>query len=49
VGSHRTATGLAHLASGDIGPHVLARLDLTVFILAGSLIILATWEWMKRR
>ena len=51
MGSHRTATGLAHLASSDhaIRADAIARLDLIAIVLAGALIILSAWEWMKRR
>jgi hypothetical protein len=44
VGHHHAATGLAHLAFDPPDPHVLARLDLTVIIIAGALIVLAVWE-----
>lgn len=48
MGHTVSATGLANLARSDHAD-AIARLDLIVYALAGVLIILAMWDWLKRR
>lgn len=48
MGTHLAATGLANLEVHDHAD-AIARLDLLAIILAGILVILAAWDWFKRR